>query len=168
MFVSEIVFRPKIRVFGGFALASPPQWVSTHQVGSLPAPQNKKAEADVPKLGGLISYGIKFLQSSPEDSLNLKTIQVLLWISHWTAPLLKPEPRAGFPPDLCISNLVFDAESRGPTSCSCLRSSSGPKIDFLVVLPWPAHLRGCQHTKLGPFLLPKMKKPKQMFLNQGV
>ena len=65
MFVSEIVFRPKNRFFGGFALASPPPRVSTHQVGSLPAPQNEKAEADVPKSGGLISLWNKIPSELP-------------------------------------------------------------------------------------------------------
>ena len=65
MFVSGIVFRPKNRCFGGFALASPPLWVSTHQVGSLPAPQNEKAEAHVPKSGGLMSLWNKIPSEFP-------------------------------------------------------------------------------------------------------
>ena len=65
MLVSEIVFRPKNRFFGGFALASPPPRVSTHQGGSLPAPQNEKAEADVPKSEGLISLWNKIPSEFP-------------------------------------------------------------------------------------------------------
>jgi hypothetical protein len=46
--LSFIIFSPKNRFFDDFA---PPPRVSTHLVGSIPAPKNKKAKADVPKTG---------------------------------------------------------------------------------------------------------------------
>ena len=49
--MSAIVLSPKNRFCDDFAPAGPAPWVPTHQVGSLSAPKNKKAEADVPKTG---------------------------------------------------------------------------------------------------------------------
>ena len=117
------------------------------RLGPFPAPKTKKPKQMFLKQGLQCVYGMKFLQRSPQVSLNLRNFNCLHWSSHWTASLLKSLPRAGSSPDLCISKLLFDAYSRGPPSRVCLRSSSAPKIDFLVFyLVWtpkwgpPSHI----------------------------
>ncbi len=51
MSVSEIVLSPESVFFDDFAPFGPHPWVSNPQVGSLPAPQNRNPEADVPNSG---------------------------------------------------------------------------------------------------------------------
>ncbi len=59
--------QPQKVTFDDFAPPKSPPWVPTHQVGSLPAPQNKKAEADVPKTGVTMRLWNKIPSELPTD-----------------------------------------------------------------------------------------------------
>ena len=84
--------------------------------GPFPAPKTKTPKQMLLKRGLQCVYAIKFLQSTLQDSLNLGSFNNLPWGSPQTAPLPKSVPRAGFSPDLCISDLLFNAEPRGTPS----------------------------------------------------